>query len=74
MSLEVTESHLRNLRKQMDNLRPYLTGTWGEQNFLSFLDPTDGHSFSVVSTDAAAERFFRQRGKKLTCARVRRPK
>ena len=74
MSLEVTESHLRNLRKQMENLRPYLTGTWGEQNFLSFLDPTDGHSFSVGSTDAAAERFFRQRGKKLARAQARRSK
>jgi hypothetical protein len=48
----------------LDDLKPYLTGTWGEWTFASFLDPTDGTSFTSVTSESQAEWHFRRNQKR----------
>jgi hypothetical protein len=58
------ESGLRNLAKKMENLKPYLTGTWRELRFLSFIDPDEGTSFTVTSSETDIDDYIRRRKKR----------
>jgi hypothetical protein len=74
LGFECTEERLIDLRRKVDAVVPYLTGTWGEYTLCCCFDPFDGESFSTVTTNAEAERFFRERVKKLTSERRRQSK
>lgn len=57
------EQGLRDLRRKMDHLRPYLIGTWGQLRFASFIDPDNGTNFTIHHSESELDDFIRRRKK-----------